>query len=153
MCLTEAASYGVERATIHQGPEALIRRMVRSTGDGPTSIGASMKIQQTCVSIVMVSGVLSVVGCAFGDYAPHEAIQSDSTRGTSLTVSYKYLGSDGSIEPHPAPSYDMSQKPPSPTGEITLGGATDMPDVKTGTIKKTPPSRTDPASDPEGKRK
>jgi len=28
-----------------------------------------------------------------------------------------------------------------------------MPDVKTGTIKKTPPSRTDPASDPEGKRK
>lgn len=95
----------------------------------------------------MVSGVLSVVGCAFGDYAPHEVNQSDSTRGTSLTVSYKYLGSDGSIEPHPAPSYEMSQKSQSPTGEITLGGAVDMPNVATGGIKKTPPS------DPEGKRK
>ena len=112
-----------------------------------------MKILQRSVYFVAVSGILSFAGCAFGDYAPHEATQADSTRGTTLTVSYKNMGSDGSIEPHTAPSYDTSQKPPSPTGEITLGGATDMPDVKAGGIKKTPPSRTDPASDPEGKRK
>ena len=112
----------------------------------------TMIIQLTCVYIVMVSGILSA-GCAFANYAPQERTQTDSAPGTSLAGSYKDIGSDGSIEPHPNPSYRMSQKPQSPTGGITLGGEVDMPDVRTGTIKKAPPSRTDPASDPEGKGK
>ena len=112
----------------------------------------TMIIQHACVYMVLVSGILLFAGCAFKNYAPREGPQFDGTPGTSLAGSYKDIGSNGSIKPHPAPSYKISQEPQT-DGAITLGGPVDMPDLKSGTIKKTPPSRTDPASDPAGKGK
>jgi len=112
----------------------------------------TMITQQIYVYIVMVSGIiLFFAGCAFKNYAPHEEAQFDRTPGTSLAGSYKDIGSDGSIKPHPATSYKIRQEPTD--SAIILGGPTDLPDLKTGTIQKKPPSRMDPASDPEGKRK
>lgn len=108
-----------------------------------------MIFQQTYVSMVLVSGMLFFAGCAFKNYAPHP--QLDSPPGTSLTGSHKDIGSNGSINPHPESSYKVSSEPQSQTdGEIILGIPVDM---KKGTIKNSPPSRTDPASGPEGKRK
>ena len=108
-----------------------------------------MIFQQTYVSMVLVSGMLFFAGCAFKNYAPHP--QLDSTPGTSLAGSYKDIGSNGSIKPHPESSYKVSSEPQTSNGgEIILGVPVD---VKTGTIKNSPPSRTDPASGPEGKRK
>ena len=110
--------------------------------------------QRTSVSMVVVSGILFFAGRAFVNYAPHDEARFDNTPGTSLAGSYKDIGSNGSIKPHPEPSYKMSQEPQSSNdGAIILGEPVAMPDLKTGTIKKTPPSRTDPASDPAGKRK
>ena len=112
----------------------------------------TMIIQHTCVYMVLVSGILLFAGCAFKNYAPHEGPQLDGTPGTSLAGLYKDIGSNGSIKPHPEPSYKISQEPQT-DGAIIFGGPVDMPDLKSGTIKKTPPSRMDPASDPAGKGK
>ena len=73
-----------------------------------------MIIRQTCVYMVMVSGILLFAGCAFLADRPQGEAQPDSTtlatQSKSLAGSYRDLGSDGSIKPHPQPSYNMSQK-------------------------------------------
>lgn len=44
------------------------------------------------------------------------------------------MGPDGSIKPHPEPSYKMRQEPQDrTTGVIILGGPVDMPELKMGT--------------------
>ncbi len=85
-----------------------------------------MIIRQTCVSMVMVSGILLFAGCAFVNYDPHERAQFDSTLGsqsTSLAGSYSDVGSDGSIKPHPESSYKMSQEPRSTEGTTPRSGS------------------------------
>ncbi len=94
------------------------------------------------VYMVMVSGILLLAGCSFLADKPQENVQVDSrtlaSQSKSLAGSYRDIGSDGSIKPHPAPSYKMSEEPQSRTdGAITLGGPADIPDVKTGTIKRS----------------
>ena len=108
-----------------------------------------MIILLRCVSMVMGSGILLLAGCSFlanGSFLadkPHENVQLDSrtlaSQSKSLAGSYRDIGSDGSIKPHPAPSYEMSEDPQT-GGEIRLGGPEQMPDLRTGTIKtETPP--------------
>jgi hypothetical protein len=101
-----------------------------------------MIIRLTCVSMVMVSGILLFAGCSFLADKPQGEAQLDSTtlgtQSKSLAGSYRDVGSDGSIKPHPQPSYKMSQEPQSQTdGEIILGKPVDMPDLKTGGIKRS----------------
>ena len=100
-----------------------------------------MIIRQTCVYMVMVSGILLFAGCAFLADEPQRGAQFDSTLGSqskSLAGSYGDIGSDGSIKPHPESSYKMSQEPQSRTdGAITLGGPAGIPDLRTGTIKRS----------------
>ena len=71
-----------------------------------------MIIRQTCVYVVMVSGILLFAGCVFlgNEYEP-QGVQFESKPGTALTESYSDLGSNGSIKPHPESSYKMSQEP------------------------------------------
>lgn len=98
-----------------------------------------------CVYVVMGSGIFLLAGCAFladkpKDKPQGEAQLDSTTLGTSksLAGSYKDVGSDGSIKPHPQPSYNASPEPESRTDNaITLGGPTDLPDLKTGTIKRS----------------
>ncbi|MEO7859581.1 MAG: hypothetical protein ABIU05_03915, partial [Nitrospirales bacterium] len=108
-----------------------------------------MIIPLRCVSMVMVSGILLSAGCSFmanGSFLvdkPPENVQVDSrtlaSQSKSLAGAYRDIGSDGSIKPHPAPSYEMSQDPRT-GGEIRLGGPMPMPDLRTGTVKmETPP--------------
>ncbi len=100
-----------------------------------------MRIRQTCVSMVMVSGICLFAGCAFLADKPQGGAQIDSTTlGTeskSLAGAYRDIGSDGSIKPHFESSYKMSEEPETQTGAITLGGPVDIPDLKTGTMKKS----------------
>ena len=100
-----------------------------------------MIIRQTCVYMVMVSGILLFAGCSFLADKPQGEAQLDSTtlgtQSKSLAGSYRDIGSDGSIKPHPQPPYKMNQEPQTRTdGEITLGGPVDMPNMRTGTIKR-----------------
>ena len=70
-----------------------------------------MIIRQTCAYMVMVSGILLFAGCAFVNYGAHDEAQFDSalqSQSTTLAGSYKDIGSNGSIEPHPESSYKMS---------------------------------------------
>jgi hypothetical protein len=101
----------------------------------------TMIIRQTCVYLVMVSGILLFAGCAFRADEPQGGAQFDSTLGSqskSLAGSYGDIGSDGSIKPHPESSYKMSQEPQSRTdGAITLGGPAAIPDLRTGTLKRS----------------
>jgi hypothetical protein len=99
-----------------------------------------MIIRQTCVYMVMVSGILLFAGCAFLADRPQGEAQLDSTtlgtQSKSLAGSYRDVGSDGSIKPHPRPSYNMSQEPDSRTGgAITLGAPVDMPNMRMDTMK------------------
>ena len=99
-----------------------------------------MIIRQTCVYMVMVSGILLFAGCAFLADRPQGEAQLDSTtlatQSKSLAGSYRDVGSDGSIKPHPQPSYKMSQEPESRTdGSITLGAPVDMPNMRMDPIK------------------
>lgn len=99
-----------------------------------------MIIRQTCVYVVLVSGILLFAGCAFLADRPQGEAQSDSTtlatQSKSLAGSYRDIGSDGSIKPHPAPSYNMSQEPESRTdGTITLSAPVDMPNMRMDTFK------------------
>ncbi len=100
-----------------------------------------MMMRQTCVYMVMVSGILLFAGCAFLADKPQGGAQFDSTLGSqskSLAGSYRDIGSDGSIKPHPESSYKMSQGPESRTdGAIILGAPADMPNMRTGTIKRS----------------
>ena len=100
----------------------------------------TMIIRQTCVYIVMVSGILLFAGCSFLADRPQGEAQPDSTtlrtQSKSLAGSYRDVGSDGSIKPHPQPSYNMSQEPESQTGgAITLGAPVDMPNMRMDTFK------------------
>ena len=79
-----------------------------------------MIVRQTCVYMVMVSGVFLFAGCAFLADKPHDTPQGgaqfESTLGSpskSIAGGYKNIGTDGSIKPHPASSYTMSQEPES----------------------------------------
>ena len=71
-----------------------------------------MIFPQTCVYIVMVSGILLFAGCVFlgNEYEP-QRVQFENTPGTALAGSYSDIGSNGSIKPHPESSYKMSQEP------------------------------------------
>ena len=103
-----------------------------------------MIIRHMCVYIVMVSGMLA--GCVFGNYAPHEAPQAD-TSGTTLTDSYKDVASDGAIKAHPAPSYEPSQNQGRIDGSMVLGSPADLSDVSTALKQSTgavAPSRPSP---------
>ena len=101
----------------------------------------TMIIRQTCIYVVMVSGILLFAGCAFLNYEPHEGAQFDSTlesQSKTLAGSYKDIGSNGSIKPHPESSYKMSQEPQSQTtGARILGGPAEIPDMTTLPIKRT----------------
>ena len=97
----------------------------------------TMIIRPTCVYVVMLS-VLLFAGCALMNYEPRDGAQSDTAlEGQSKTLagSYKDIGSNGSIKPHP----ESSDKEPQgrTTGAIILGGPAEMPDMTTLTIKKT----------------
>ena len=99
-----------------------------------------MIIRPTCVFMAMMSGILLFAGCAFLADRPQGEAQPDSTtlatQSKSLAGSYRDVGSDGSIKPHPHPSYNMSQEPESRTGDtITLGGPADMPNMRMDTFK------------------
>jgi hypothetical protein len=99
-----------------------------------------MKIRRTCVYMVMVSGILLFAGCAFLADRPQGEAQPDSTtlatQSKSLAGSYRDVGSDGSIKPHPHPSYNMSQEPESRTdGTMTLGAPVDMPNMRMDSFK------------------
>ena len=99
-----------------------------------------MIIRQTCVSMVMVSGIFLFSGCAFLADKPQGGAQIDSTtlgtQSKSLAGAYRDIGSDGSIKPHPESSYKMSEEPETQTdGAITLGGPVDMSNMRTGTLK------------------
>jgi hypothetical protein len=99
-----------------------------------------MMMRQTCVPIVTASGILLLASCSFLADKPKEEAQFDNTlrsQSTSLAGSYRDIGSDGSIKPHPESSYKMTHEPQSRTdGAITLGGPADIPDLKTSTTKK-----------------
>jgi hypothetical protein len=115
---------------------------IADVGPFPITKGENaMIIRQTCVYVVMLSGILLFAGCAFLADKPQGGAQFDSTLGSqskSLAGSYRDIGSDGSIKPHPESSYKMSQEPQSRTeGAITLGKPGDMPDLKTGGIRST----------------
>jgi hypothetical protein len=106
-----------------------------------------MIIRQTCVYMVLVSGILLLAGCFVLADRPQGEAQLDSTtletQSKSLTSSYRDMGPDGSIKPHPHPSYNMSQEPQTRTdGAITLGGRVDMPNMRTGTLEKEPGGTT-----------
>jgi hypothetical protein len=100
-----------------------------------------MIIRPTFVYMVMVSGVFVFTGCSFWANEPQ--------RGAGT---YKDVGSDGSIKPHPGSSYEMSQEPQRRTdSEIILGGPAEVPDMKMGTMKRetgrtTPPPGPSPNS-------
>ena len=100
-----------------------------------------MMIRQTCVYMVMASGIFLSAGCSFMADEPKGEVQFDSTpesRPKSLAGSYRDIGSDGSIKPHPESSYKMRQEPQGRTNDvIILGGPAPIPDLKTGktTIK------------------
>ena len=102
-----------------------------------------MIIRQTCLYMMMVSGILLFAGCYILADRPQGEAQLDSTtlgtQSKSLAGSYSDIGSDGSIKPHPQSSYRMSQEPQSQTtGEMTLGaGNADIPDMKMSTINKS----------------
>jgi len=75
-----------------------------------------MIIRQTCVYIVMVSGILLFAGCVWlgNEYETPGGPQLESTPGSqskTLTGSYSDMGSDGAIKPHPGSSYKMGQEP------------------------------------------
>ena len=105
-----------------------------------------MIIRQTCLSMVMGSGILLSAGCSFLADRPQGEAQLDSTtlgtQSKSLAGSYRDIGSDGSIKPHPQPSYKMNQETQTGTeGSITLGVPVDMPNMRTGTTKRESPFR------------
>jgi hypothetical protein len=97
----------------------------------------NMRCRQTSKYIVMASGILLLAGCSFLADEPKGGVQGDSTlenQSKSLTGSYKDMGPDGSIKPHPEPSYKMRQEPQDrTTGVIILGGPAAMPELKMGT--------------------
>ena len=100
-----------------------------------------MIIRQTCIYLTMVCGILLFAGCYILADRPQGEAQHDSTtlgtQSKSLAGSYRDIGSDGGIKPHPQSSYRMSQEPQDQTtGEITLG-AGDVPDMKMSTMNKS----------------
>jgi hypothetical protein len=130
-------------------PERMVRSVTVKGED-------NMIIRHTYIYAVMVSGMLLFGGCAFKNYEARDEIPSDSTlksQSSTLAGSYKDIGSNGSIKPHPESSYKTSQESQSQTeGVIVLGGeAKELPDLRTGTMKresgrKTPSSGPSPNS-------
>jgi hypothetical protein len=138
VCDTTAMTEALDRLTARYGNQLeldafaelrksfMITRRTHQAGQhtaiadvGPFQINKrenTMIIRQTCVYVVMVSGILLFAGCAFVNYEPHDGTQFDSaleSQSKTLAGSYKDIGSNGSIKPHPESSYKMSQEPPS----------------------------------------
>jgi hypothetical protein len=97
-----------------------------------------MRCRQTLDCMVMASGILFLAGCSFLADEPKKGVQVESTvenQSKSLTGSYRDIGPDGSIKPHPEPSYKMRQEPQGRTnGVIILGGPVAMPELKMDSI-------------------
>ncbi len=93
-----------------------------------------MRCRQTSDYMVMASGILLLAGCSFLADEPKGGVPVDSTlenQSKSLTGSYRDMGPDGSIKPHPEPSYTARQEPQGrTTGVIILGGSAAMPELK-----------------------
>ena len=99
-----------------------------------------MIIRQACLYMMMVSGIFLFAGCYILADRPQGEAQLDSTtlgtQSKSLTGLPRDVGSDGSIKPHPQPSYNMSQDSESQTGgTITLDAPIDMPNMGMDPIK------------------
>jgi hypothetical protein len=96
-----------------------------------------MRCRQTLGFMVGASGILLLAGCSFLANEPKEGVQVESTlenQSKSLTGSYRDMGPDGSIKPHPEPSYKTRQDPQGRTnGVIILGGSAAMPELKMST--------------------
>jgi hypothetical protein len=107
----------------------------------------TMIIRHTSFSVMIVSGMLLFGGCAFVHHEPRNNAPIDRSQSTTLAGSYKDIGSDGSIKPHPDSSYEMSRDPQrQTTGSIILGGEEkELPDLRTGTMKKEPERTTPPS--------
>lgn len=106
----------------------------------PIKKEGTMIMRHTCAYyMLMASGIPLFAGCSFLADKPQGETQLDSTtfatQSKSLAGSYRDLGSDGSIKPHPYASYNMSQEPQPQTSEITLGAPVEMPNMRMGTIK------------------
>jgi hypothetical protein len=112
----------------------------RGRGSFPIKRENTMIMRQGCVYMVMMTGIFLFAGCAFLADKPQGEAQLDSTtlgtQSKSLTGSPRDVGSDGSIKPHPHPSYNVSQEPDSRTGgTITLDAPIDMPNMRMDPIK------------------
>ncbi len=108
--------------------------------------------RQTCNYMVVTSGILLLAGCSFLADEPKEGIQLDNIlerQSKSIAGSYRDMGPDGSIQPHPESSYTMRQESQGRTngGVIILGGPAPVPDLRTGkTTIKGSSGRTTPNS-------
>lgn len=81
--------------------------------------------------MVMVSGILAFAGCSLMVDEPQGTAHIESTTGRqakTLAGSYKHIGSDGSIKPHP-PSPGTGGRT---VGTIEVAAPTDGLDHKTG---------------------
>lgn len=86
--------------------------------------------RQTCIHLVTVAAMFSVVGCSAwdGGYRGGVPPHVSDMHSRSITGIYQNLGSDGSIQPHPVTLGTGGQV----TGVIKAGGPFPMPDIKTG---------------------
>ena len=111
-----------------------------------------MMIRQTCVYILMASGIFLMAGCSYLAGEPKEGIQVDNTlerQPKNLAGSYRDIGSNGSIKPNPESSYKMKRETQGRTNNdvIILGGPVPIPDLRTGnTTTQGSPGGTTPRS-------
>jgi hypothetical protein len=115
-----------------------------------------MKIPLTLVDIVRTSGVFFFCGCSLLADGPKTGAQFDRISGSetkSIAGSYRDVGTDGSIKPHPKSSGVGGRT----DGVIMLGGPAEVPDIKSGQItikgsmgEKTPTVRMGERTFPSG---
>ena len=111
-----------------------------------------MMIRQTCVYILMASGIFLMAGCSYLAGEPKEGVQADNTlerQPKNLAGSYGDIGSNGSIKPNPESSYKMRRETQGRTNNdvIILGGPVPIPDLRTGnTTTQGSPGGTTPRS-------
>ena len=100
-----------------------------------------MKVRHTCTCMLMTSVILSLAACSLSGPGSRGDVQSDNTvegQSKSRAGMYRDIGSDGSIKPHPEPSYQGTESLLNGTGDvIILGGPMPIPNLETGktTIK------------------
>lgn len=116
-----------------------------------------MTIRQTCVYVLMASGMITFAGCsAWGPSTKGEAqLDNSAVEGQSKSLAgvYKDVDSNGSIKPHPLEVGTDGRT----DGVITLGGPAEVPNIKTGKIEqkggtgdKTPKVRMGDQTFPSG---